>query len=93
MTHAFIPSTQEADAGRSEFKASMVYRMRPRTARAIQKNHVWKNKQPYKQKPKIKRLSITILESAYVIDASPSSCVGQHLRPKCVLPKFIGQEP
>jgi hypothetical protein len=40
MTHAFIPSTQEADAGRSEFKASMVYRTSYRTARATQRNTV-----------------------------------------------------
>jgi hypothetical protein len=28
----------------SEFKASLIYRMSSRTARAIQKNPVWKNK-------------------------------------------------
>jgi hypothetical protein len=43
--HAFNPSTWEAEAGEiSEFEASLVYRMSSRTARAIQKNPVSKNK-------------------------------------------------
>jgi hypothetical protein len=37
---AFDPSTREAEAGRSEFKASLVYRVSSRTARAIQRNTV-----------------------------------------------------
>jgi hypothetical protein len=42
VIHAFNPSTQEAEAGRSlEFKASLVYyRVSPRTARATKINPV-----------------------------------------------------
>jgi hypothetical protein len=35
VTHAFDPSTWEAEAGRFEFKASLVYKVSSRTARAI----------------------------------------------------------
>jgi hypothetical protein len=49
VVHAFNPSTWEAEAGRSlEFKASLVYRVSSRTARAIpclEKNN---NKKRYK---------------------------------------------
>jgi hypothetical protein len=38
MVHTFVPSTQEA--GRSEFEASLVYRVSSRTARATQRNPV-----------------------------------------------------
>ena len=39
----FNPSTQEAEAGGiSEFEASLVYRTISRTARATQRNPVWK---------------------------------------------------
>jgi hypothetical protein len=46
VAHAFNPSTQEAERGRwsSEFEASLVYRVSARTARATQRNPVWKNK-------------------------------------------------
>jgi hypothetical protein len=56
VVHAFNPSTQEAEAegqrgrgrgrGRriSEFEASLVYKVSSRTARAIQRNPVFKNK-------------------------------------------------
>jgi hypothetical protein len=44
--HAFNPRTWEAEAGRiSEFKASLVYRVSSRTARATHRNPVWKTKQ------------------------------------------------
>jgi hypothetical protein len=52
VVHAFNPSTWEAEAGRSlEFKASLVYRVSSRTARATQRNPVWK-KQKQKNKNK-----------------------------------------
>jgi hypothetical protein len=34
VAHAFNPSTWEAEAGSSEFEASLVYRVSARTARA-----------------------------------------------------------
>jgi hypothetical protein len=43
VVHAFNPSTREAEAGGFELKASLVYRVIPRTARAIQRNPVSKN--------------------------------------------------
>jgi hypothetical protein len=53
VVHAFNPSTWEAEAGGfSEFKASLVYRVSSRTARAIQKNPVSKN-----QKNKTKKVT------------------------------------
>jgi hypothetical protein len=36
----------------SEFRASLVYRVSSRTARAIQRNHVSKNQKPAKQTKK-----------------------------------------
>jgi hypothetical protein len=47
VAHAFNPSTQEAEALRrqiSEFEASLVYKKSSRTATAIQRNYVSKNK-------------------------------------------------
>jgi hypothetical protein len=44
VVHAFNPSTQEAEAGLSEFKASLVYKVSSRTTRATQRNPVLKNK-------------------------------------------------
>jgi hypothetical protein len=44
VAHAFNPSTQEVEAG-SEFEASLVYKMSPRTGRAIQRNPVSKIKE------------------------------------------------
>jgi hypothetical protein len=47
VAHAFNPSTWEAEGDRgrqiSEFKASLVYRVSSRTARAIQRNSASKN--------------------------------------------------
>ena len=52
MAHAFNPSTWEARGGRiSEFEASLVYRVSSRTARAIQRNPVLKNKQKTNNPP------------------------------------------
>jgi hypothetical protein len=47
VAHAFNPSTWEAEAGRflTSRLASLVYRVHSRTARAIQRNPVSKNKQ------------------------------------------------
>ena len=42
VAHAFNPSTWEAEAGGSEFEASLVYRVSSRTARVIQRNPVSK---------------------------------------------------
>jgi hypothetical protein len=44
VAHAFNPSTREGGRGRwiSEFEASLVYRVSSRTARATQRNPVWK---------------------------------------------------
>jgi hypothetical protein len=60
VTHAFNPSTREAEAGRqiSEFEASLVFKVSSRTARATQRNPVWKN-QPNKQKQQKKITKIT----------------------------------
>jgi hypothetical protein len=49
VTHAFDPSTREAEAGGFEFKASLVYKVSSRTAKTIQRNPVLKN-QNKKQK-------------------------------------------
>ena len=43
VTHTIGPSTQEADKGTSEFKASLFYRVSYRTARATQRIPVLKN--------------------------------------------------
>ena len=54
VAHVFNPSTWKTEAGGFlEFKASLVYRVSPRTARATQRNPVSKkmktNKQTNKQ--------------------------------------------
>jgi hypothetical protein len=55
VVHAFNPSTREAEAGRfSEFKASLVYKVSSKTARAVQRNPISKN-QKRKRKKKKKR--------------------------------------
>ena len=53
MVHAFNLSNLEAH--HCEFKASLVYRVSSRTARATQRNSVWKTKNK-KQNPKTKTL-------------------------------------
>lgn len=42
MTHDFNPGTQEAEEGGSESEDSLLYRMRSRTTRSIQRNPVSK---------------------------------------------------
>jgi hypothetical protein len=49
VAHAFNPSTREAEAGGFLFKASLVYKVSSRTARAIQKNPASKNKKQKQQ--------------------------------------------
>ena len=47
----FGPCTHEAEAGRSlEFKTNMVYKVSSRTARATQRNPVWKTKKEKEKK-------------------------------------------
>jgi hypothetical protein len=58
VAHAFNPSTREAEAGRSEFEASLVYKVSSRTARAVQRNPAskkTKNKQTKKKQNKTKK--------------------------------------
>jgi hypothetical protein len=59
-THTFNPSTRKAEAGGflSEFEASLVYKVSSRTARAIQRNPVWKQtNKPKTQNKKESKLS------------------------------------
>jgi hypothetical protein len=50
VVHAFNPSTWEAEAVRfQEFKASLVYKVSSRTARATQRNPVSKKKKKKKE--------------------------------------------
>jgi hypothetical protein len=50
VVHAFNPSTQEAEAGVSEFKASLVYRVSPRTARIDHTDHFYLGEKQTKAK-------------------------------------------
>jgi hypothetical protein len=50
MAYTFNPNTWEAQAGGSLFKASLVYRVNSRTARATQRNPVSKKKKNKKNK-------------------------------------------
>jgi hypothetical protein len=54
VAHAFNPSTWEAEGGgfRSEFEASLVYKVSSWTARATQRNPVSKNQKRKKKKRK-----------------------------------------
>jgi hypothetical protein len=49
--HTYDLSTWEAEAGESEFKASLVYRMNSRIARATQRNPVLKKQNNPPNKP------------------------------------------
>ena len=52
VAHVVAPSTREAEAGGFlEFEASLVYRVRFRTARATQRNPVSKNQKKKKREP------------------------------------------
>jgi hypothetical protein len=50
MVRNFNPSTQEAEAGGSEFEASLVYRVSSRTARATEKPCLKKKKSKRKER-------------------------------------------
>jgi len=50
VAHAFNPSTREAKAGRSELKASLVYRVNSRAAWATQGDLISKDFKTNKQK-------------------------------------------
>ena len=52
VAHAFNPSSQETEAGGSLFKASLVYRVSSRTAKATQINPVLKNQKQEKKRKK-----------------------------------------
>jgi hypothetical protein len=52
VAHAFNSSTWKAEAGGSEFEASLGYKVRSRTARAIHRNPVSKNQKKKKKKKK-----------------------------------------
>jgi hypothetical protein len=57
VVHAFNPSTWLGGRGRwiSEFEASLVYKVSSRTARAIQRNPVSKNKNKKQTNKQIKK--------------------------------------
>jgi hypothetical protein len=44
VVHTFNPSTPESEVGGIEFKASLIYRVSSRIAKATQRNPVSKNK-------------------------------------------------
>jgi hypothetical protein len=52
LVHNFHPSTQESEAGGSEFKGSLVYKVSSRTAKASQTNPVLKKKEREGEKDK-----------------------------------------
>jgi hypothetical protein len=54
VAHAFNPSTREAEAGISEFKASLVYRVSSRTARATHRETLSRKTKQNKQTNKKK---------------------------------------
>ena len=63
MVWAFNPSIWEAEAGRFfEFEASLVYRVSSRTARATQRNPVWKKPKPNQTKPKPNSITVNNLQ-------------------------------
>jgi hypothetical protein len=55
VAHTFNPSTWEAETGISEFKASLVYKVNSRTARAIQRNPVSKSRKKNVFEKKIRK--------------------------------------
>ena len=61
MAHTFIPNTQEAEAGRYLFKlikASLVYRISSRIARATQRNPV--SEKNFRKENTKKKISLTV---------------------------------
>jgi hypothetical protein len=57
VAHIFNPSTWEAEAGRFEFEASLIYRVSFRTSRATQRNPVLKKPKPKRNQTKQKKRS------------------------------------
>jgi hypothetical protein len=75
VTHAFNPSTWETEAGRFEFKASLVYRVSSKTAKTTQRNPVSKNKNKTKKNqppPKKSEHKIAIKENQTIYNYSKS---------------------
>jgi hypothetical protein len=70
VAHTFNPSTREAEAGGSlEFKASLVYKVSSRTARATQRNPVsnkTKQNKTKQNKTKQNRGNNTILKDCHL---------------------------
>jgi hypothetical protein len=54
-TNAFNPCTQEAEAGISEFEASLIYKVSSRTDSTIQRNLLSKTKQNKTKQNKTKQ--------------------------------------
>jgi hypothetical protein len=54
----FNPGTWEAEAGKSQLKASLVHRVRARAARATQRNPVLKKKKNLTTKPLLHETSV-----------------------------------
>ena len=82
MAHAFNPSTWEAEAGRflrriSEFKASLVYKVSSRTARATEKSCL-ENPPPLKKEP---FLIVTYFVSCVTMVVCVSQCARGTRRP------------
>jgi hypothetical protein len=64
----------------SEFKASLVYKVSSRTARAIQRNHVSKNKKQKTNKKKSKKSKIPLSAFMNKLERSPTSDLKTHLK-------------
>jgi hypothetical protein len=82
VAHAFNPSTWEAEAGRflrriSEFKASLVYKVSSRTARATEKSCL-ENPPPLKKEP---FLIVTYFVSCVTMVVCVSQCARGTRRP------------
>jgi hypothetical protein len=78
VAHAFNPRHLGGRGRRiSEFEASLVYRVSSRTARAIQRNPVLKNKQTNKQKQQQQKNSFTIPEGTHLQSSMQDATKGQ----------------
>ena len=72
MLHAFNPSTQRQRQGISEFKASLVYRVSSRTARATQKTR-FKNTKTNKKTTTISTTMLYLVFNALLMIKSRKS--------------------
>jgi hypothetical protein len=68
MTPSLIPVPSKQRQAVSEFKASLVYRMSSRTARAMQRNPVSKNKTKNKTKKQEGGIECIIVGGAWQLD-------------------------